>query len=107
MLAKKYRLPIQVVIGKRGQSYKSRYFLLKIFANSLAFNRFGAVISKKVAPRAVDRNKLKRQIFNFFKNNSLPVQNPNQNKDLLIIAFPGILSVEKKDFISDLGKLFF
>lgn len=106
MLAKKYRLPIQVVIGKRGQSYKSRYFLLKIFANPLAFNRFGAVISKKVAPRAVDRNRLKRQIFNFFKNNSLMGQGSGQNKDFLIIASAGILSVAKKDLLSDLEKLF-
>jgi len=66
MLAKKYRLPIQEFVKKSGKSYKSRHFLLKIFYSKGAHSRFGIVISKKVSPKAIARNKIKRRTFDFF-----------------------------------------
>lgn len=102
MLAKKYRLPIGLMVGKRGPSAKSRYFLLKIFPSILNFNRFGVIINKKAAKKASDRNKLKRTVFRFFEK--LLFSN-KQKQDFLFIALPGGADAEKKEIIADLEKL--
>ncbi len=69
MIAKKYKLPIQLFPGKRGKLLKSPCFTLKVFNPELGFSRFGVTISSKTAPKATMRNKLKRAVFNFFKEN--------------------------------------
>lgn len=86
MLAKKYRLPIQSVFKKSGQTLKSRYFLLKTFSSQLDFNRIGVIISKKVARGAVARNKIKRTIFNSLRN--FTQAGSENKKDFLIIVSP-------------------
>jgi len=63
MLAKKNKLPIQNFVGKRGRLVKSGLFLVKIFPSSTAQSRFGVTISAKVAPKATDRNRLRRLIY--------------------------------------------
>jgi ribonuclease P protein component len=75
MLPKKNKLPIQLFPGKRGKLLKSPYFTLKIFSPEKKFSRFGVTISSKTAPKASDRNRLKRAAFNIFKGliNNLPV----------------------------------
>ena len=63
MLAKKYRLPVQIALKKRYRSLKSLYFSVKVLPGELEYSRFGVVISKKTAKKAVDRNRLKRIIY--------------------------------------------
>ncbi len=63
MLSKKQRLPIQLFLGKRGKLLKSSYFLVKTLPGELNYSRFGVVISKKTAKKAVDRNRLKRIVY--------------------------------------------
>ena len=59
MLAKTHRLTAP--IGKGAVSVRVRGpFGLRIKANSSTVSRFGFVISKKVAQKAVDRNRMKR-----------------------------------------------
>ena len=101
MLAKKYRLPIQEFIKKSGKSYKSRYFLLKIFRSGGKHGRFGVVISKKVSAKATTRNKIKRSIFDFFSRHiaKLPIE------DYLVIVLSGAAEIDKKEFSQELNKL--
>lgn len=87
MLAKKYRLPIQGVVGKSGRSIRGRYFLLKVFSSNLAFNRFGIIISKKVAKQSSKRNRIKRIIFDALRK-FIFSQTPR--KDYLFIISPKI-----------------
>ena len=60
MLAKKYRLPVQSVISRKGQTLRGRYVTLKMFSSPRPYGRVGVVVSKKTAPLATDRNRLKR-----------------------------------------------
>jgi ribonuclease P protein component len=60
MFQKKYRLPANVRLSHPENTYTA-YFLAKIAKNNLDFNRYGFIISKKVAKLAVDRNRLKRR----------------------------------------------
>lgn len=63
MLAKKYRLPVQIALQKRYRSLKSLHFSVKVLPTELGYSRFGVVVSKKTAKKAVDRNRLKRTIY--------------------------------------------
>lgn len=60
MFERKYRLARGIgFLGAR--TIETPTFRLKILENSLAFNRFGFVVSKKVDKKAVARNSLKRR----------------------------------------------
>ena len=103
MLAKRYRLPIQSVVKKSGQTARSRYFLLKFFPNQLEFNRIGVIISKKVAKGAVVRNKIKRTLFNSLKEF---VKNGGSNKrDFLIIVSPQAAPLPSEDLKKEIQEL--
>lgn len=103
MLAKKYRLPIQTVIGKNGQSFRGRYFLLKIFPNSMPHNRFGIIISKKLAVKATRRNSLKRAIFHVLENY---IFSGKEKKDFLIIVSSGVKELDKEGVNKQLREFF-
>ncbi len=69
MLSKKYRLSrsqIKVLV-KRGKGYKLGIIGVKVFPNQQSYSRFACVISKSVAKKAVQRNRLKRVIFDELK----------------------------------------
>ena len=101
MLAKKYRLPIQTVLGKSGATSKNSLFTVKVFPNTLPHCRFGVIISKKVAALATERNCLRRTIFSacegFLKNKG--------SKDILIIAAPFAAKAEAEDLKMQIHKI--
>lgn len=108
MLAKKYKLPIQDFVGRSGKIVRGPYFFLKIFpaknasdSAAIEASRFGIVISKKVASRATERNRIKRIIFDFFQKtiSQLPIN------DYLLVAAPSLGKLEKEDTIKELEKL--
>jgi|SRR3989344_5304720 len=102
MLAKKYRLPVQKFFYERPpKTQKSRYFLLKSFPQGAPHSRLGVVISKAVAAKSTRRNKLKRSIFDFFKDykTRLPAQ------DFLLIALPPATLLKNKALQEELGKI--
>jgi len=65
MLAKNRRLAKEKDFKKtfkQGKSFYAKFLAVKALANELANNRYGLIISAKVSKKAVERNKLKRQI---------------------------------------------
>jgi len=64
MLAKKNKLPIQYLKGKKPEVKRSQSLTLKKYTNNKNLPRVGVMVSKKVVKSAVERNKLKRLIFN-------------------------------------------
>jgi ribonuclease P protein component len=102
MLAKKYRLPIQSVIGKNGRAVKTPFFLIKIFPNQLLYSRAGAVISKKFSAKATARNKLKRIIFSELP----PLLKSTSGQDFLIIVNPKIKDLDQKKIAVHLREVF-
>ena len=60
MLKKEYRLTSGSLSNPK--NFKSPFFNLKIGKNSLEVNRFAFIISKKIDPRATQRNELRRKV---------------------------------------------
>lgn len=102
MLAKKHRLPVQFFLKKTGKIYRGRYFLLKVFDPEQDFSRVGVVVGRKVSKKAAERNKLKRIVFNFFRDNleKLP------KMDYLVILLPGITELKKEEIEKELKHAF-
>lgn len=95
MLAKKYKLPVKEFLDKKPRiSGRTKFFLVRILLNNLKFSRFGVVISKKVSPSAVVRNKIKRIIFDFVRVNKLHLK---LGKDILLTAIFQIKKGEEVD----------
>ncbi|MGB9743517.1 MAG: ribonuclease P protein component [Minisyncoccales bacterium] len=99
MLARHYRLQKRkdiILVFKKGKTFKYQQLILKTRNNQLNNHRFTVIVSKKISKKAVVRNKIKRQLMELtrLKLNSLK-NKPNQFKDNLLIALPGI---EKKEF---------
>ena len=101
MLAKKYKLPIQLFPGKRGKLFKSANFTLRVFIPDLPFSRFGVTISAKTAPKAVKRNEMKRSVFNFFRQHreALPVA------DYWVTVLSPAVNLPKEQFLGELRKM--
>lgn len=102
MLAKKYRLPIQSVIKNKAQPVRGRFFFLKIYSPALNYGRFGVIISKKTAPAATLRNKLKRVVYDFIRihREKFPIA------DYAITILPPAVSLPKDVFLQELTNLF-
>lgn len=65
MLSKSYRLTQEKDfrrISVSGKSFFSHLFRLRLAKNSLKISRFAVVVSAKVSKKAVERNRLKRQL---------------------------------------------
>ncbi|MCL5017077.1 MAG: ribonuclease P protein component [Patescibacteria group bacterium] len=102
MLAKKFRLQIQSVLNKSGRNIGNRYFLLKLFPGSVNYNRFGAVISKKVHKSAVWRNRLKRIIMDV-AGKFIDAGDRN-GQEVLIIVSPAMTKLKKADIIKEIDE---
>lgn len=61
MLKKKYRLQVNIR-PKFQSSFNTPFFILRVAPNSLFYNRYGFVVSKKIDKRATVRNRVKRVI---------------------------------------------
>ncbi|MBI4992409.1 MAG: ribonuclease P protein component [Candidatus Harrisonbacteria bacterium] len=107
MLKKKYRLPIQAMLGKKGQTLKTSFLSLKIFPSNLSYSRFGAVISKKVAAKATARNKLRRIIFSaiepyFGEEKKFFID----KRDFLVIIYPAVKDLSREEIKMHLREIF-
>ncbi len=104
MLAKKYRLPIQTAIGKKGKEMRFQDFLVKIFSSNLPYSRFGIILKKGAIKKASDRNRIRRAIFDAIrirqKDFSLP------NSDLLIITGSRISGAATEEIRKEINGVF-
>ncbi len=69
---------------RKGKKSFNPVFLLFILPNNHRHSRLGITVSKKVSRRAVDRNRIKRQVREFFRTN----QNTWPGYDVVMIANP-------------------
>ena len=60
MFAKKFRLPASITFSQ-SKTIHSFSFSVKIQQNTLAYNRYGFVVSKNISKRAHIRNRTKRR----------------------------------------------
>ncbi len=109
MLATKYRVPRQYIdyILKKGESYTSKLFIVRYKTNRENFCRYRIVISKKVDPKAVKRNYLRRQSYEAIRLNlptgqaGLP-KNPTTGLDVILITKKNAIKASYKTIEEDL-----
>lgn len=102
MLAKKFKLPIQKINFRDSEIVRDDYFLIKTISNNFNFSRFGVIVSSKIFKRAVLRNKARRIIFNFIKDNNFHL---NPGSDILIIVSPKIIKLTKEEIQEKIKKV--
>lgn len=102
MLPKKQRVPRALWSGflNSRRYFHSRHFVLKVASSD---NFRGSVsVSKKVSPKAVERNRVRRNLYReIAKFATFP-----DDKMILVIAKPGSEKIEDEDLSKELSELF-
>lgn len=75
----------------RGKTKQDNFLVLRFAPNSLGSSRFGLVVSAKAAKKAVDRNRLRRQMSEIIRLNW---KNIKPGFDLVLVAKAKILGAE-------------
>ncbi len=107
MIAKQYRIPKERIpyILKKGDQKKSALFIIKYQKNNEHFFRYRVIISKKIDKSAVKRNKLRRQIYESIRINSIDEKKALKNTtnyDILLIPKKNISSNSYKEIEKDI-----
>lgn len=77
-------------IHKKGKRFANEYFNVKFLLNKLEHSRYSIVVSKKNVNKAVDRNFLRRQLYEVIRQ--MP-QNDNC-LDYIIMIKPAVLELD-------------
>lgn len=91
MISQKYKLPIEKGNRFKGRRVSGKTLSLIFKGNNLPHSRVATIISKKIRPSAVSRNKLKRLLIHQFKKHLL--DKPCQ--DFLILPHQSIVADSK------------
>lgn len=90
-------------VFKNGQSSYNKILGIKIINNELNYNRFGIMVSSNISKRAVDRNRIKRQIREIVR---LQLNKMKKGKDCVIITQPTILQQSYQAMEKSIAKHF-
>lgn len=101
MLKKEYRLISGSLSNPK--NFKLPLFNLKLSENSLEINRFAFIISKKIDPRATERNSLRRKVRSCIEELFDNIKPGND-----FIFYPNALAKEKdrEEILREITKLF-
>ena len=91
MLPRKYKLKKDndfKKVFKNGKYYQQEFIKLKILKNDLTINRFGFVVGLKISKKAVQRNKIKRQLEEIIR---LKLNQIKSGFDIIILINPEII----------------
>ena len=89
-------------LSKQGKSVYTDCFIAIVLKGTAQNNRIGITISKKVG-NAVERNRIKRVIREYFRHNKEKISEPI---DINIIARKGLTTLSNKGILVKLDKLF-
>lgn len=105
MISTKSRVPRQLIayILKKGNSYQSDLFIVRYTKNDKHFSRYRAIISKKLLRGAVDRNKLRRQIYEIIRTKDAEREEKHAH-DLILIPKKNILTRTFRQIEDDITK---
>lgn len=81
-------------VFKNGRYSYNKIIGVKIADNELSYSRFGILVSCKVSKKAVNRNKIKRQIKQIIR---LQLNKIKSGKDCMIIVLPPVLGKSYKE----------
>ncbi|MBU8849355.1 MAG: ribonuclease P protein component [Desulfobacterales bacterium] len=91
-----------LTLSKQGKKLQTDCFIAIVLKETAQNNRIGITISKKVG-NAVERNRIKRIIREYFRHNKQNISGP---KDMNIIGRKGLTTLSNRQIIEKLDKLF-
>ena len=91
-----------LTLSEQGKKVHTDCFIAIVLDGAVPNNRIGITVSKKVG-NAVERNRIKRIIREYFRHNKEIVSGP---KDINIIARKGLTTLSNRLIIEKLDKLF-
>lgn len=101
MLKKTLKVPRQHIpfILKKGHENISLLFIARYHKNEEHFSRYRVIISKKLHPKAVNRNKLRRQVYEAIRNN---IEQSSSALDIILIPKKNILNKDYQEIEQDI-----
>lgn len=106
MLASKYRLKKKVNFAQAeidGKLIQSKSFGVEIYDRKDSDNsRFGFIISTRISKKAVIRNKIKRIISDYIRNNLEKIKN---GLDVVFLIKPLIVKLNKNHIESEINEI--
>ena len=106
MLSRKYKLKKDNDFKKvfnKGKYYQKDFIKIKFLKNDLEINRFGLVIGLKISKKAVQRNKIKRQLEEVIQSE---LEQMKKGIDIVILVQPEIIEKEYQEIKEVLIELF-
>lgn len=105
MLPRSHRLQEKRIkyILKKGNKYSNIFFTIKYLPCSQPFSRFCVIVSAKVEPKAVKRNRLRRRLYEIFRLYGPKIP---QNYDVVFIAKNPICSKSYEEIAKSLLPFF-
>ena len=89
-------------ISRDGARYQTRHFRLSICPNSLPHRRLGITVAKRVGS-AVERNRVKRLLREFFRRNKLKLP---ASTDIVVVAKEGAAGLNLWQLTDELKGIF-
>lgn len=106
MLKRIYRLSKQKDfkdIFKNGAFFSGPKLSLRIRKNNLSFSRFAVVAGLKISKKAVERNRLRRQIWEILRTN---INGIKKGFDIVIITKISLLNQKYRQIESEISEIF-
>jgi len=105
MISQKYRIPKAKIdyLLKKGEEIHSSLFIIRHAPNEQDNFRYSVIVSKKLEPKAVDRTKLRRQLYEAIRLYEKESSKDNY-QDLVIIPKKRILSSTYQELEAQLSK---
>ncbi len=88
-----------LTVYQQGVRSHSKHFTIIVYKNEMGVSRLGITVSKKVGS-AVERNRIKRLVREFFRLNSSRLSTP---QDIVIIAKRNMPELAYQDVYTELG----
>ena len=106
MLNKKYRFHSRGgvrYVYQKGKTIRSPKMSLVFVGNSRGFTRFAVVVSKKVEKLAVNRNRIRRKIYEVIRANLDSI--PDKTDYIFVVFDKGLLKMKNEEIAEIMSKL--
>lgn len=105
MISQKTRVPREKIsfILNKGESTTSRLFIIRYALNNINFSRYRTIVSKKIHSKAINRNKLRRQIYEAIRSKEKMSKDNTAKYNIIMIPKKSILSASFTEISNDIN----